>query len=156
MLMVPLNIWTVSFIASLVYLLCKVIQYECFESPKEIEKEENKRYSVSQLSCATRAALNHVKKEENNNRLTIIKIEELKVSHKIFSFKLQLYDFDKHVTRDYTFKVIRPLIEKKEYKVESYQEIKYMSDTDKTMLPMNALSLTDAAGFTSVTDLRKM
>lgn len=141
---------------SLVYILCKVIQYECFESPKEIEKEENKRYSVSQLSCATRAALNHVKKDTNNNRLTIIKIEELKVSHKIFSFKLQLYDFDKHVTRDYTFKVIRPLIEKKEYKVESYREIKYMSDTDKTMLPMNALSLTDAAGYTTVTDLRKM
>ena len=154
--MVPLNIWTVSFIASLVYILCKVIQYECFESPKEIEKEENKRYSVSQLSCATRAALNHVKKDTNNNRLTIIKIEELKVSHKIFSFKLQLYDFDMHVTRDYTFKVIRPMIEKKEYKVESYQEIKYMSDTDKTMLPMNAVSLTDVAGYSSVTDLRKM
>lgn len=141
---------------SLVYILCKVIQYECFESPKEIEKEENKRYSVSQLSCATRAALNHVKKDTNNNRLTIIKIEELKVSHKVFSFKLQLYDFDKHVTRDYTFKVIRPLIEKKEYKVESYQEIKYMSDTDKTMLPMNARSLTDTAGYATVTDLRKM
>lgn len=156
MLMVPLNIWTISFIACIVYILCKVIQYEFFESPKEIEKEENKRYSVTQLSCATRAALNHVKKDENNNRLTILKIEELKVSHKVFSFKLQLYDFEKHVTRDYSFKVIRPIVDKKEYKVESYQEIKYMSDTDKTMLPMHAVSLTDAAAYSTVTDLRKM
>lgn len=154
--MIPLNIWTLSFIFCIFYILCKVIQYEFFESPKEIQKEENKKYSVKQLSCATKAALRHLQKEENNNRLTIIKLEDLKVSHKIFAFKLQVYDFDKHVTRDYTFKVLKPIVEKNEYKIENYQQIKYMSDTDKTMLPMTAGSLENAAAYADVSDLRKL
>lgn len=150
-----MNIWTVSFIIGIFYILFKVIQIEFFESPKEIEKQENKRYNVSQLSCATTAALNHAKKEEKNNRLVILKLEDLRVSHKIFSFKLQLYDFEKHVPAYYIFKILKPIIEKNAYKVESYKKIQFPSDKDKTMLPMTAGSLQDAASYSNVTDLRK-
>lgn len=150
----PLNIWTISFVAFVIYTLVKVVQLEFFESPKEIEKHVNKKYNISQLSCATAAALNELKKVRNNDRLVIIKMDNLRVNHKVFSFGLMVYDFKNHVTDSWTFKVNKPLVEKNAYVVASYTKVKVMSDTDKTMLPSTS-GLTDAASYYNVQDLRK-